>query len=172
MSRFTLSRYRSTSSIIAVMTSSVRRWGLSQTPEIFNTSIRENIRIGRAGATDAELEAAAKDAHAFEFISDLPDGFETVVGDRGVELSGGQRQRIAIARVILRGPDLYIFDEATSALDTESGRLIQDSIQRLAHNATILAIAHRLSTVKSADIIYEVDEIGRATQREFSEIAV
>lgn len=145
---------------------------VSQTPEIFNTSIRENIRIGRPDASDAELETAARDAHALSFISELPDGFDTVVGDRGVKLSGGQRQRIAIARVILRQPDLYIFDEATSALDTESERLVQDSIQRLARNATIVIIAHRLSTVKSADIIYELDDKGHANQREFSEIAV
>ena len=145
---------------------------VSQTPEIFNTSIRENIRIGRPDASNAELETAARDAHAFGFVSELPEGFDTVVGDRGVKLSGGQRQRIAIARVILRQPDLYIFDEATSALDTESERMVQDSIQRLAQNATIVIIAHRLSTVKSADIIYELDDRGRATQREFSEIAV
>jgi len=145
---------------------------VSQTPEIFNTSIRENIRIGRPDASDAELETAARDAHALSFISELPDGFDTVVGDRGVKLSGGQRQRIAIARVILRQPDLYIFDEATSALDTESERLVQDSIQHLARNATIVIIAHRLSTVKSADIIYELDDKGHANQREFSEIAV
>ncbi len=145
---------------------------VSQAPEIFNTSIRENIRIGNPSASEDEVVAAARDAHAFDFVAELPDGFDTVVGDRGVKLSGGQRQRIAIARVILRAPDLYIFDEATSALDTESERLIQDSIQRLAHNATIVIIAHRLSTVQSADVIYELDDTGKATAREFSEIAV
>lgn len=144
---------------------------VSQTPEIFNTSIRENILIGRPDATSSELIAAAKDAHALDFINDLPGGFETLVGDRGIKLSGGQRQRIAIARVILRNPDFYIFDEATSSLDTYSERLIQDSIQKLAHNATILLIAHRLSTVQSADLIYEIDNFGCAVRRLYSEIA-
>ena len=145
---------------------------VSQAPEIFNTSIRENIRIGKPSASEEELVSAARDAHAYNFIAELPDGLDTVVGDRGVKLSGGQRQRIAIARVILRAPDLYIFDEATSALDTVSESLIQNSIQCLALNATIVIIAHRLSTVRSADVIYELDDAGKATAREYSEIAV
>ena len=145
---------------------------VSQAPEIFNTSIRENIRIGKPSASEEELVSAARDAHAYNFIAELPDGLDTVVGDRGVKLSGGQRQRIAIARVILRAPDLYIFDEATSALDTVSESLIQNSIQCLALNATIVIIAHRLSTVRSADVIYELDDAGKATARKYSEIAV
>jgi len=100
-------------------------------------------------------------AHADQFIAALPDGYDTIVGDRGVKLSGGQRQRIAIARTILRQPDLYIFDEASSALDSESERNIRDSISNLARNSTVVIIAHRLTTIEDADIIYRLRS-GRA----------
>jgi ABC-type multidrug transport system fused ATPase/permease subunit len=129
---------------------------VSQDTVIFNTSVKENIRIGKIDAGDEEIENAAKGAAIFDFVMSLPRGFQTEVGDRGVKLSGGQRQRIAIARAILRDPDLYIFDEATSALDHESERLIQKSIEEVGQDKTVLVIAHRLSTIENADVVYDV----------------
>lgn len=133
---------------------------VSQEPFIFNASIRENILIGDPQASERKLIRAAKIAHIHDFVDSLPEGYETVVGDRGVKLSGGQKQRIAIARVIIRDPELYIFDEATSALDTESEELIQQSIETLSQSKTSLVIAHRLSTLKNADTIYELRQGG------------
>jgi len=131
-----------------------------QDPVIFAASARENIRFGRPGASDAEVEAAAKAAAAFDFISALPDGFDSYVGERGVMLSGGQKQRIAIARAILRDAPVLLLDEATSALDAESERAVQLAVDDLAEGRTTLIVAHRLATVKKADRIV-VLEAGR-----------
>ncbi|MDY3973672.1 lipid A export permease/ATP-binding protein MsbA [uncultured Veillonella sp.] len=120
---------------------------------LFNTSIKENILYGRLDGTDEEVYAAAKAANALEFIEKMPDGIDTIVGERGSSLSGGQRQRIAIARAILKDPKILILDEATSALDTESEKLVQEALERLMKNRTAFVIAHRLSTIKNADLI-------------------
>lgn len=145
---------------------------VSQEPQLFNVTIRENIRLGRPDADDAMVEAAARRAHAHDFVTALPNGYDEVTGDRGVQLSGGQRQRIAIARVLLRNPDIYIFDEATSALDTASEQSIREAIAELAGEATVIVIAHRLSTVENADAIYELDGMGGARQTSFADLAV
>jgi ATP-binding cassette subfamily B protein len=129
-----------------------------QDPVIFAASARENIRFGRPDATDAEVEAAARAAHAYDFLTALPDGFETYVGERGVMLSGGQKQRIAIARAILRDAPILLLDEATSALDAASEREVQAAVERLAETRTTLIVAHRLATVKKADRIVVFDE--------------
>ena len=120
---------------------------------LFGGSIRENIEYGKPGASLEEIEAAAKQANAYEYISALPEGFETLVGPRGTKLSGGQRQRIAIARAILADPRILLLDEATSALDSESERLVNEALERLMKGRTSLVIAHRLSTVRHADTI-------------------
>lgn len=120
---------------------------------LFNASVRDNILYGRLNATDEEVLAAAKAANAIEFIEKLPQGFDTMVGERGNSLSGGQRQRIAIARAILKNPSILILDEATSALDTESEKIVQEALERLMKGRTALVIAHRLSTVQHADHI-------------------
>ena len=124
---------------------------------LFGASARENIRYGRPGATDAEIEAAARAAAADEFIRELPQGYDSFLGERGTRLSGGQRQRIAIARAILKDPPVLLLDEATSALDTESERLVQAAVERLMATRTTLIIAHRLSTVLKADRIVVMD---------------
>jgi ATP-binding cassette subfamily B protein len=131
-----------------------------QDPVIFAASARENIRFGRPDATDAEVEAAARAAAAHDFLTDLPQGYDTYVGERGLMLSGGQKQRIAIARAILRDAPILLLDEATSALDAESERLVQDAVARLSEERTTLIVAHRLATVKQADRIL-VFEDGR-----------
>jgi ATP-binding cassette subfamily B protein len=128
-----------------------------QDPVIFAASARENIRFGRPDATDADIEAAAQAAAAHDFISALPEGYDTYVGERGVMLSGGQKQRIAIARAILRDAPVLLLDEATSALDAESERLVQDAVDRLAQGRTTIIVAHRLATVKMADRIIVLD---------------
>ncbi|WP_112323052.1 ABC transporter transmembrane domain-containing protein [Oceanibium sediminis] len=124
-----------------------------QEPVIFAASARENIRFGRPDASDAEIEAAAKAAAAHDFLSALPEGYDTYVGERGVMLSGGQKQRIAIARAILRDAPVLLLDEATSALDAQSERAVQEAVEQLAQGRTTLIIAHRLATVKKADRI-------------------
>jgi ATP-binding cassette, subfamily B, bacterial len=129
-----------------------------QDPVIFATSARENIRFGRPGATDAEVEAAAAAAAAHDFISALPEGYDSFVGERGVMLSGGQKQRIAIARAILRDAPVLLLDEATSALDAESERLVQAAVDELSQSRTTLIVAHRLATVKKADRIVVMEE--------------
>ena len=123
---------------------------VQQNVYLFSGSIRENIAYGKTDATDAEIEAAAKLAGADAFIRDLPEGYDTYVGERGVKLSGGQKQRISIARVFLKDPPILILDEATSALDNESERLVQESLERLAKGRTTITIAHRLTTMPSA----------------------
>lgn len=124
---------------------------------LFSDSIKENILMGNPQATDEEVYAAAKAANAHDFIMSFPDGYDTLVGERGVKLSGGQKQRVAIARVFLKNPPILILDEATSALDLESEALIQESLDRLAHNRTTLIVAHRLSTITHADQIMLID---------------
>ncbi len=124
-----------------------------QEPVIFADTARENIRFGRPGASDAEVEAAARAAAAHDFLTALPDGYDSQVGERGVMLSGGQKQRIAIARAILRDAPVLLLDEATSALDAESEQLVQRAVEQLAEGRTTLVVAHRLATVKKADRI-------------------
>jgi ATP-binding cassette subfamily B protein len=132
-----------------------------QDPVIFAASARENIRFGRPEATDAEVEAAAKAAAAHDFLTALPDGYDSYVGERGVMLSGGQKQRIAIARAILRDAPVMLLDEATSALDAESERAVQSAVDTLSKDRTTLIVAHRLATVKKADriIVFEAGKI-------------
>lgn len=129
-----------------------------QDPVIFATSAMDNIRFGRLDASDAEVEAAARAAAAHDFITALPQGYDTYVGERGVMLSGGQKQRIAIARAILRDAPVLLLDEATSALDAESERAVQQAVETLAHNRTTIIVAHRLATVKQADRIVVMDQ--------------
>ena len=129
-----------------------------QDPVIFAASARENIRFGRPGASDAEVEAAARAAAAHEFVSALPEGYDSYLGERGVMLSGGQKQRIAIARAILRDAPVLLLDEATSALDAESERAVQQAVDRLSQGRTTLIVAHRLATVKKADRIVVMDQ--------------
>lgn len=126
---------------------------VTQEPVLFHDTIYNNIAFGTDGATQEKVKAAARVANAHEFISQSDNGYQTVIGDRGVKLSGGQRQRISIARAVLKNPPLLILDEATSALDTESERLVQDALYKLMQNRTTLVIAHRLSTIQSADEI-------------------
>lgn len=133
-----------------------RRAAMAVVPQevlLFGGTIRENIEYGLPGATQEEIEEAAKKANAHEFISEFPEGYETIVGPRGVKLSGGQRQRIAIARAVLADPRILLLDEATSALDSESEKLVQEALDELMKGRTSLIIAHRLATVKSADKI-------------------
>ena len=137
---------------------------VSQETVLFHDSVRANVAYGTPGATAEEVEAAARAAHAHDFITMLPDGYDTVVGERGTSLSGGQRQRIAIARAILRDPPILVFDEATSALDAESERLVQEAVAKLLEGRTVFVIAHRLSTIQRADTIIVLDE-GRIVQR-------
>jgi ATP-binding cassette subfamily B protein len=135
-----------------------------QDPSMFHRSIADNIRVGRPGATDAEVRRAAQLAHAAEFIQALPAGYETLVGERGVKLSGGQRQRVAIARAILKDAPILILDEATSSLDSESEALIQDALLALLVGRTAIVVAHRLSTVKRMDELIILDN-GKIAER-------
>jgi len=137
---------------------------VSQDTFIFNTSVRNNIAYGTEGADEAAIWEVARLANALEFIREMPQGFETQLGDRGVRLSGGQRQRIAIARALLRDPDILILDEATSALDSVSERLIQDSLEKLSVGRTVIAIAHRLSTIVRADKVVVLEQ-GRIVEQ-------
>ncbi len=137
---------------------------VTQETILFHDTVRANIAYGRDGAAQEEIETAARAAHADAFIRAMPRGYDTVLGERGVRLSGGQRQRIAIARALLRNPPVLILDEATSALDTESERLVQEAIDELMHDRTVLVIAHRFSTVRQADLILVLEE-GRIVER-------
>jgi ATP-binding cassette, subfamily B, bacterial MsbA len=158
--------YEPTSGAVKVDGNDVREYELkslreqialvSQEVVLFNDSIRANIAFGR-NASAEQIEQAARAAHVLEFVERLPEGLNTVVGDRGVLLSGGQRQRIAIARALLKDAPILILDEATSALDTESERAIQAALEELMQNRTTLVIAHRLSTVENADRIIVLD---------------
>ena len=132
-----------------------------QDPVIFATTARENIRFGRPSASDIEVEAAAKAAAADVFLEALPQSYDTYVGERGVMLSGGQKQRIAIARAILRDAKILLLDEATSALDSESERAVQEAVEKMGRERTVLVVAHRLATVKKADriIVFEQGKI-------------
>ena len=125
---------------------------------LFNTTIRDNILYGRLDASPEEVYQAAEAANVLEFIKGMPDGLDTIVGERGSSLSGGQRQRVAIARAILKNPSILILDEATSALDTESEKLVQEALDRLMKGRTAFVIAHRLSTVQNADKIVVLDQ--------------
>jgi subfamily B ATP-binding cassette protein MsbA len=128
-----------------------------QETTLFGGTVHENIAYGKLDASDAEIEAAARAAHAHEFVTQFPEGYKTIVGERGVKLSGGQRQRIAIARALLKNPAILILDEATSSLDYESERLVQDALETLMQGRTTFVIAHRLSTVRRADRIIVLD---------------
>ncbi|MDQ1086475.1 ABC transporter ATP-binding protein [Siphonobacter sp. SORGH_AS_1065] len=138
---------------------------------LFGGTIRENIEYGRPGATDQEIVEAARKANAYDFITSFPEGFNTIVGERGVKLSGGQRQRIAIARAILKDPAILILDEATSSLDAESEKLVQEALDGLMENRTTIIIAHRLATIRNVDQIYVLQQgeiIERGTHEELS----
>uniref|UniRef100_I5AQ55 ABC-type multidrug transport system, ATPase and permease component n=1 Tax=Eubacterium cellulosolvens (strain ATCC 43171 / JCM 9499 / 6) TaxID=633697 RepID=I5AQ55_EUBC6 len=125
---------------------------------LFDGTIRENIAFGKPDATEAEIHEAAKRANLEEFIDSLPDGYDTIVGERGTRLSGGQKQRVSIARIFLKNPPILILDEATSALDNESEQFIQDSLEKLSTGRTTITIAHRLSTIRNADSIYVIED--------------
>jgi ATP-binding cassette subfamily B protein len=137
---------------------------VSQETYLFHESVRENLRFAKPDATDEEIEAAAKAARIHDVIAGLPEGYDTVVGERGYRFSGGEKQRIAIARTILRNPPILVLDEATSSLDTETERLVQEALDRLSDGRTTIAIAHRLSTVRDADQIVVLDH-GRIVER-------
>jgi subfamily B ATP-binding cassette protein MsbA len=137
---------------------------VTQETVLFNDTVRYNITYGRPSATDTEIEDAARTAFAHEFIRELPDGYETIIGERGTFLSGGQRQRLAIARAVLTDAPVLIFDEATSALDAESEQLVQRAISNLVRNRTTIVIAHRLSTIRRADTIVVI-EAGRIIEQ-------
>jgi ATP-binding cassette subfamily B protein len=139
---------------------------VSQETYLFHASVRENLRFAKPDASDEEIEAAAEAARIHHVIAALPDGYDTVVGERGYRFSGGEKQRIAIARTILRNPPILVLDEATSSLDTETERLVQEALDRLSEGRTTIAIAHRLSTIRDADQIVVLDhgrvvEVGR-----------
>ena len=131
---------------------------------LFDGTIRENLLFARAGASDADLETATRQAHVTEFTDRFPEGLDTVIGERGVKLSGGQRQRVTIARAILSNPRILLLDEATSSLDTESEALIQESLGQLLQDRTTIVIAHRLSTIQRADLILVIED-GQIVER-------
>ncbi|MDQ4143788.1 MAG: ABC transporter ATP-binding protein/permease, partial [Actinomycetota bacterium] len=137
---------------------------VTQEAYLFNASVRDNLRYGNPEASDEEVEAAARAAHIWERISEMPEGLDTIVGERGYKMSGGEKQRLAIARVILKNPRILILDEATSALDTHSERLVQQALTPLVQGRTTIAIAHRLSTILAADTILYLDK-GRVIER-------
>ena len=138
---------------------------VSQETYLLHTTVRENLRYARPGATDAEIEDAARAAQIHDLIAGLPDGYDTMVGSRGHRFSGGEKQRLAIARTLLRDPRVLVLDEATSALDTETERAVQKAFDALARGRTTITIAHRLSTVRNADQIVVLDHGRRSSKR-------
>ena len=137
---------------------------MSQETYLFHGTVRDNLRFARPDATDEELEEAARAARIHDHLISLPEGYDTVVGERGYRFSGGEKQRIAIARAILRDPPVLVLDEATSALDVETERAVQEALDRLSVGRTTLTIAHRLSTVRDSDLILVLDH-GRIIER-------
>jgi ATP-binding cassette subfamily B protein len=137
---------------------------VSQETYLFHASVRENLRFARPDASDVEIEDAARTARIHDLIASLPDGYDTIVGERGYRFSGGEKQRIAIARTILRNPPVLVLDEATSSLDTQTEAALQAELERLAQGRTTITIAHRLSTVRDADQIVVLDH-GRIVER-------
>jgi ATP-binding cassette subfamily B protein len=137
---------------------------VSQETYLFHSSVRENLRFARPEASDEEVESAARTARIHDLIASLPDGYDTVVGERGYRFSGGERQRMAIARTVLRNPPVLVLDEATSALDTQTEHAIQAELERLSEGRTTIVIAHRLSTVRDADQIIVLDH-GQIVER-------
>jgi subfamily B ATP-binding cassette protein MsbA len=131
---------------------------VSQDPVLFNDTVHNNLLLGRLDATREEVVAAARSAHADEFINSFPNGYDTIVGERGARLSGGQKQRLAIARAFLRNAPILILDEATSALDSQIEQMIQDALHKLVAGKTVLIIAHRFSTIKDASLILVFDK--------------
>ena len=136
---------------------------VTQEPVLFNTTIRNNILMGNPEASEEEMITAATDANAHSFIDQLPEGYDTYVGEGGIQLSGGQKQRIAIARALIRNPKILLLDEATSALDTRSEKLVQNAMDRARKGRSTVVVAHRLSTVQNADLILCIKE-GRVVQ--------
>ena len=143
---------------------------VAQDVYLFSGTIRDNLIYGKPDATEEEIIEATKKAGAYDFISALPNGFDTYIGERGVKLSGGQKQRISIARVFLKNPPVLLLDEATSALDNESEKLVQESLERLSEGRTTLTIAHRLTTIRNADEIVVLTEEGIAEHGSHSEL--
>ena len=143
---------------------------VSQEVALFNDTVGANIAYGRMDASQQEIEAAARDAAAHDFIMEMPLGYDTVVGESGIKLSGGQRQRLSIARAILRDAPILLLDEATSALDSQSERQVQEALARLAEGRTTLVVAHRLSTIADADVIYVMSEGAIAESGSHSEL--
>lgn len=136
---------------------------VGQDPVLFSTTIRQNIMHGKQGATERDMVSAATAANAHSFIKELPQQYDTVVGEKGAQLSGGQKQRVAIARAVLKNPAVLLLDEATSALDTESEQVVQLALDRVVHGRTTVVVAHRLSTVQHADVIAVLDQ-GRVAE--------
>ena len=137
---------------------------VSQETYLFHGTVRENLRFARPDATDDEIEQAARAARIHDHLASLPEGYDTVVGERGYRFSGGEKQRLAIARAVLRDPPVLLLDEATSALDVETERAVQDALDRLSEGRTTIVIAHRLSTIRDADLILVLDH-GRIAER-------